>query len=1311
MKFKKFIVSASAIVASSGVLATVLTSCSKANIDEDLKIELNNEGKFANIEGATFQAAIKAALSRSSTWTAFKQALSDELVYKWYENRAAKDKNDTHKNTSFRSNLDEWKYQIDEDYNNTIDNLKSKYGANYKFYLQNEYLAANGGTEETYKHAKLVEKVKTKFIDDAFATILFGISKETGTAKQYSHIFTNADLSIDDRALNNPANWEKLGFYAKVDGSFNPGDKIDDADIDYLAEKPQGDYATLQDYVFNRWFITEKPFFSAASLFKYSAPNTTQEKKLTDIYNGAYATVPDSPNEAFPFFGGQDSSETYKGTLGFYKWYEALNDGKFQDGGMYDTTAGEQYNGTITIGSQYSEDGQTLLLCSARNMIGGSEGALYIPYAISSASLYRQLMVPGASQAVLNSITQALLQYNVYGQSYTPTLPTYRDDARILSNFFYSDDTSADIQSYIDLYQIYGGTIEPITGFYHCPIFKSNSGYSFLYGITGDRSGVRYITNNVQASLGKWDEASTEYIDQQPWILELNEAGVHAQTIDGYLYVQKATSAAAKQQALMNVIKYRLMQKKCGYNDKIISSDLFESKLKSYFTNNFADIVLELALDIYPESNIFRDIESYKTEATEDNFFLHALIAEQKLSVVEEQIEQYLELTILYDRSKKAYDAVNTANEKIYAYRKDQIANSKEDHEASKKIFDNGLLAPLPITYSTSYYDEFDTTHHYESVNRVVWEGTVDQISIIEPSAENLGLILEVIRGESTTEPFNFIAKVCETAKVDDESFGFNPQVQDAKKVDSNRYWFQSPIVDKMMYGYMGGNTVANGIKADTYDKYEGKIFTEDYSLLEFSEEIADAMASTYMAGKLLTGDKNYATYDPTRTAIDNRFFTIIGDSFADWLVKRGIVDGEYCDDVVNFDLYLATVAYLYKDNFANLFNALNNKIANDEAALVGYVNKYANSYEYAGYAESPLMKKTTAGGYEIDTNVEQYFYRWAADVDNIYDQIGYSGGTHTDVTMTNARTSYDQYWHVIPHGAKAYAGFTGIQTAKSNQLDSASGLQDAAFKQLAKATDKSVSLNGTLHAQNDGAFFAWAGEKDTQGQPYSFEPVSDPSETPSPDITNESFDKLPAARKLARKIANASTVQDVKDIAKALGDAFYGDSIFKQIGYGTLSPETKNPAQEYKYKMLSELLLDDGTKYKHCFERLVGVELHGENSQGGKYCFESGSNGYKMLVTQINKSDITERKIFPTFDATAGWQMPNDAGLTLDEFWYIFCSIASESSIQQLAIADAVKEVYGPDKLVVYDAQLYNQFDSVWIKDWVKKPIGGEGA
>ncbi|MCQ3914801.1 MAG: hypothetical protein MJ201_03400 [Mycoplasmoidaceae bacterium] len=61
MKLKRILISACVAAASGGLLATVLTSCSGNKIDEDLQINLDEQGAFTN--KLRFNEAIKTALS------------------------------------------------------------------------------------------------------------------------------------------------------------------------------------------------------------------------------------------------------------------------------------------------------------------------------------------------------------------------------------------------------------------------------------------------------------------------------------------------------------------------------------------------------------------------------------------------------------------------------------------------------------------------------------------------------------------------------------------------------------------------------------------------------------------------------------------------------------------------------------------------------------------------------------------------------------------------------------------------------------------------------------------------------------------------------------------------------------------------------------------------------------------------------------------------------------------------------------------------------------------------------------------------
>lgn len=1295
MKLKKFIISASAVAASSGLLATVLTSCAKAKIDDDLKIDLDDTGKFTNT--VDFKNAVQAALTRSTSWATFKTALAEEIVYKWYVDRAASDKDSKDKNTSFRTNLDEWQYQIKKDYTSMVDGLKSKYGANYKFYLQNEQLSPVGGSEAAYKHAKLVEKVKDEFVSKAFGTNYFGYAKGD-VAKEYPQIFTDVDQSPDVDSIKNPENWNRFGFFARSNPGFTVKDK---SDVNLLAKYPDGDFAILQNYVFNRWFRTEKPFFSAAALFKYSNP-TAQDTKLDQIYNAGRVTVPENPNEAYPYFGGTpvESNDSYKGGRGFYKWYHALLDGELHEDGKYSEPGQTaKYNQTISIPKKYTEDSQTLLLCYGSQMIGGSANALYIPYGVAASTLYLHMMGLDTTHNLgltPNIVDQAFITDNVnYAwDSTTPSEPIDEDDSRILNNFFIRETELTNepeiygINNYVDLSDLYG-TVDTGDGNYHCNLFNKDANFKFFFG-NDQLNGVQYITNQIASYL----ETNKSEIEEQPWMFELNEAGMHAQTIDGYPYVYGSGTSTLEQRtaALKKVLMYRLMQKQCDFDGGIISVEVFgdSGALKTYFNDNFANIVLEMALSDEKQTNIFRGIDTYATEtADQGKWFLSIVASDHKLGTLKDLID-YVKLTISFDIAKKNYDADVNASDKIYAYRTTQITNAKS--KLGKKIYENGLLAPLVADYKSDL-EGYGTTHLYSQayITMVDYQVNVTDIKDIVKNIKESTFVKSVTSATVNTDA------------------AFSPRIADAKKATSNRFWYASTIVDKMMYSFMADKGFANGIKMDTYKSYNGKAITEKdgFKYEDLYNGVQDGAASTYYASKLLTGDKNIASYViPTSDLVDVNFITTMQTNYKSYLENKVAFESETCDDAMNDLLYFTTLTYLAKNNFEGFYRTLGTKIAEDEKAFIGYLCKY-NTLE-------PWLSNP-----EEETTISPVTYWWEPIVANNFDNNNYAGRAQyekTDVSGLNKKPDFNEYWHVVNKKFRnstmtiPLAGFLGIQTNSSNILDADSGLKDAAFKDLAKSTYGSTEFTGAgteqPHAMNDGALFAWAGTKDAAGEAYTFDPVTyDGNTVKAEQFTGE----IEPAKKLARKIATSSTIDDLRSMAKSLGSALMGNSVFKRIGNGDIEIGDEDPINQMKYLMLNELIRKENNAfvYAGAFKRIVNTELHGQVTN--PFCFENGNDGYKLMITQINKSDVTEKTLTPTFK-NGVWSMPEtQTDITINEFWYIIANMATESSIQQLAIADAVKTVFGDGKLVVHDAQLYNQFDSVWIKDWEKKPIGAD--
>ncbi len=1436
MKIKNLWPAAAGLSVGASLLATVLTSCSAAKIDDDLKITLDDHGNLVKATdkfgGLDYKKAIQEALKRSDTWNEFKEALAEEIVLNYFEDRADDGKEPNNpKNKEFKDILDEVNHDVDKDYNDLVQSCKNKYGASYGFYLQNENLSPNGGTEASYKRIQKLKKIKDKFISKVWDTSFFGYCKNFSNreGKQTGYIYPRAfdkDATghINEQALANPATWDDLGFYAHTDISYYPEQDPESKDASKfnfrkMAAHPEGDYATIQQYTFDRWFDTEKPFFSAASLFKYSKPYG--DRTLKDIYaTDKTATIPDDPNETYPFFGGCGPEDKSNGTKIYYNWLTDLKAGNYLQ--EYTDASNDKHssNGTVNIpcGSKsssrpHTEDSQTLLLAYANKMTTEESGAsLYVPYACAAAQLYLDAIgVSGLTQysknSRMNEITAARLEYGLQKPGTTGRVPLDLTDLRnenfavILKNFFFSNyelernvetgkltprkhespavdfgNQIKNINSFVDLQDIYDHVTKGSDAF-HSDVFKTLAGFSsdfgFFFGKTdgstswGEDEGVRFLTNAVLVN----DLEAGASQETQPWILELNESGMHAQTIDGYNFIKNPQSFGggelSKKQAAKNVLKYRLMQKKDGHTAKDwISTDIFskDGELQTYFKNNFANIILEMALDTTKDFeggkpnvnyiNIFRPIEKYAEETfvREDQSFF-----DQKIKTefgTNNHLEDYIKVTTEYDNKKRIVDLCAAANKRIYAYRKDQITNSKNTFKF-KKIYSNGLIAPTayecgPFVPASGQPAEPLRMHDYACVNATAyfnWDG--NGVSITD-KATNYSLGLKKAEVDAA-------AFITEMSAFDvDADAAFSPQIKSAKAVMSNRFWYHSLAADRAMYKYMGiSNGLSNVIKGDAYDQYIGLQMggtAEDSNFDKYTKatSFAQAITSVYKAGKVMSDPFNYADVD-AKTSTD--YFGKIGGTY-DLLSTNDLsINGKYSDFANGEKLFKATLTYLMLDSkplieggklFGNFYKILDSKISENEQAIIGYISK-----DLSDLAESGDGFKDPTTEIKTDTATE---YDWTANVDNIYDRVGYASGTIPGTDLDKeSKIACDQYWNILnkvftikKDGAdpttvsKVLAGFTGLQTATSSSLPSC--LIDPAFKSVDSCTDNSRNLcdltaggEAKRYEEHTGAWYSFTGSQSANGQPITFEIKNhDGTKTITqddfvdgyidPQGENRYFDAT-VCRRLVKKIASYSSIDDLRELARKLADTHAGSCFYSDIA------EKKHPydnIDDMKYEMAAVLpRFRDGVfqewntetrGFVPCFERLSNVEIHEAGVDGGNkpYCFEDDTNNsYRLMLTQISKADITEKTLAPHWNGTTWVQDWDEEGIhhhcpiTPEEFFYLLCQTANDASTQSIAITQIVKNAFGSEKMIVYDANVYNAFNSVWIKDWVKKPMG----
>ena len=1289
------------------------TSCSTSLVDEKYKINIDVGGKLVN--ELTYKDAIKAALSNPTSYQDFKSTLADEVVLKWFKNKMAGSSGQSG-NVSFRDQYDEMIATINRDYDKIIQECRDKYGANYHFYLQNEYLTPNGGTEESYKHNQLLAKVKEFFQKQVFEKSYFGfkVNKEVDMPVIQSDVVSSISKSV----LDNPDNWDRIGFFAKTDDSFKPP-KANDECLEYIKKNPAGDYATLQNYVFDRWFATEQPFFTAASLFKYSNPKDLGDKpgdyKVDDIYK-IRENVPETPTEAFPFFGPIDiTKERKKGTSGFYQWYQELLKTGFLTGYTDDKNVKHESNGTISIDRKFTEDSQTLLLC-----VGSTNYQdLVAPYAIGDGSLYSQMFGYCDAEDVNNQLTQDELV--------TPTSEDWTNEVQsnntfILKNFIYTTEEAVQkdgsvksklkvrpetIKSYIDLKKLYVDNTQNTTKTHNYDIFKNNKDFTDFYGKEGEQYGARYVTNNFQVDLTKTD---AEENLSQPWYFVLNQFGLHILTIDGYEAIKKQKTLNDKQHVAKNILKYRLLQHKNNIKNDIFGpTNVFDSgtRLDVYFKKHYANIILEMALGTWTSGNTTNNIfcsnfgSSLGNEGTN---YLNELWSENNFYTYPSFCD-YLNETIIIDWYKKALGHYKDANTSIYNYKNDAVSNSKHVVNWDKTKYANGILGPIGFKYSVmeNGYDYCDNklvacTIPYDSN----FKGLLDKSDKPQPLQYS-----ELSEKIMALQNHAFIKNI-DKVPVNSDEDGFSPQTINAKNAGSNSFWYKSPLVTKFMQSTKVSSYILNRIYNDTYNDFFTNInFDQNNNI--WKELTGDVLTSKYLASKVLTNENNYSCL--VKNAGDREeYINNITDA---WNTKQNMqIINNYTlnnDDIVALNKVKATLAWLMsttddknQDYLKNFYNILSNKINANKIAYIGYLAKVHDLL----YSEYDQEERYT------DNQNKKIIYDWQSEVGNIYDQHNYHGIGYHDEQPLKEQTDVDsEYWTSVINKnvddgiTKQWTGFTGLLTEiDPGIISDNSDLKIALFEELAEHTCNSslylVSNKNQKIRNNQGIWFAYSSETDENGKPITFN-----IETKDEKIDETKFAKTPKVLGLAKTIANMSSKESLRLFINDLIKKYYNSECpFKVI----LDNDTKSliSLDDLKIALLNALPTDPTTTQTNgiidynCFERLTNIQLHsnkGENNLNYSFINNENGDGYKMIITQINHEDVIKKTLHPR-SATV------DGEINRNEFYSLMISLAMDESIQKIALTEMIKVCYHGDKLQVYDAIIYNLLNGTWVKDWNRK-------
>ncbi len=805
--------------------------------------------------------------------------------------------------------------------------------------------------------------------------------------------------------------------------------------------------------------------------------------------------------------------------------------------------------------------------------------------------------------------------------------------------------------------------------------------------------------------------------NHQPWLFSLNNKGLNIASIDGHEYIvnnslKDKTNATidGKLKSLKNVFKYRLMQQKLGCLPSAIKFDILgkNGQLSSYFNKNFDNIILELAVQSYllgpnikncdENMNIFKPYKFFNESSYQLNdAFLTKIVQQQNLGSPSELVA-YLINTIkyeIYDDDLKKYLNIN---DMIYKSCDQKIkdakfvkANVKQKNNYKKKL---GMVTPISYEYfDKSDGNDLNSRYVYANILRVIctisdsffwgdmYSNSDGKYQDLQSYAEiNYKKLLDLKDKLDCCEYFKHIKSI----KPNTIS-GFSPQIEQASKVKSNSFWFNSFVVDYMMHDLLSqqnNNYLINQLNLDMFNKYIAKVLGNDYKndpnwkaltndFDKSSQFTSKAMLSAYCVKKILT-DSN--SYNKLCTS-SNNFFTNIFNVFKNYYQQK---KSSTSNSSINYEIakLYATIAYLIANNYANFYKILQKKFTDDERLFIGYFSKFLHN-------QKELDRHCFIEDFESfdlfdfrgkSTNKQENEQKWQSALKKGIDE----------------RVEDDKYWSIIEKDNKFFSGFNGLISAKTNIFSLYPELKEAIFSKKNSFANKDHQFNG-------GIWYEYAGEYDNDGKKIDI------------DFDFGSYGKINLKdheylARIFKKISTFSLTSDLKKFVNNLNQSYNG--------LGNLAFESKWELLEAKYKICSQL--KDGN-YKMCFDQLVDVSAHKPISSliditNRSYYFghkNDKSNYACLLVTQINKNDLSSHNLTPIYNIEEGKWVKGKGRISPEEFFYLVVDLAMDESVQKQAHRDMRKKVFGREKIKVFDGKLYNILGSKWIKNWHKKVVG----
>lgn len=589
------------------------------------------------------------------------------------------------KSAAYTERFKDWEKEINESWDNEVENYKKQYGKNWEYYFQLNVLDPVGGNEDGWKRKKLIEKANSTFDEFLFETVYINALRQDKTDVLSDIDVTNIPQSLQEYLMSPEMVNGDGGTGKRNRIVFQPSNREKKNDPISQAR------AKFQEFVFMEYVKNELPLMTTMTLWNHVDPSTLNIngyqffniKKGENIISGSMS-VPSGGSTFNAIKSTREGSEgeetppSSSSTLGVsssYKWqaYPAKSNLVDSSGQVVNPNTTDKYLSFATIFNSGSGKG-SVFIDQQTGLINISK-----KYTDDSATLYPIRIKGGANEVFNTSFVQyaagSTYKFNeAIGMSADPNVPTI---ASLSINPIIVGTSGTELMS-----NFLKSTNE--TGFFKLPnqvveIINDDNAYYFK----GLYNGIKYAADTIN-------------ITDSPFILTRNEKGIHIIGIDRYSKIKEAQTYEGKINEIANTILWRHFSTTWGLNaDKYLDTgfstgiDEIKKQIKDYYTSN-RDILLYKYI-LQNETSPSDPAEYIFSENYTDVTSLPALNTDS----VNNYINAWIDL--------KAY-GTNLSHDGLVKSKLLGISNafSLGDKNFGNKVIENGIASVQPYTRNTT---------------------------------------------------------------------------------------------------------------------------------------------------------------------------------------------------------------------------------------------------------------------------------------------------------------------------------------------------------------------------------------------------------------------------------------------------------------------------------------------------------------------------------------------------------------------------------------------------------------------------------